>query len=593
MADIKKINNYDLKDEVARNQIEDLSANKADKSELFSRNYNDLTNKPSIPSIAGLATQEYVDNKVEELTGLEVGSALTASDIIDVIEDNYFVSLNQFIPDGVSDHTEYIQQAINYCVANNKSLFIPDGEYYVSSTLVIQDVQDYTGFVMKGQSRHARIHGTHNDFIINVRCVEVSNGIATTHANRTSISNLTLMAESMEEGSRASGIFWESAQGFMEDVHFIGCWRAIYFDTACWCTNGYKLNFYNCHYALWFGVRSGGCYIDFLMMAGDGGYYDTEANGSVAITSVEGSHCNSIGDGGQISNFNYLLDIRELYTLALSVGRVYVEHNVDLYTPNSVAMMHADNFHLPAGYQDKNNSGVLEMTVNGINKTTVYNQCKDSAIPIFDLLAYFVFHKGHMFEDRSGNGATIENTDRLILADDRNLFGNTQSINIEPNGAGSTLNVPNLGNQFTLIMSFRQHDVSPMRIFELSEASNPSFYLMLVSGGGVTLTGSGYTNISVLNESPNTGDNAFVAYRVDLEAGTIHSFSPYYGMHVPGEITEIPELKNYANGNMVIDLFKAWSGEMSPVVLNYLAVFDGLLECDQLLNIYRQVKPLI
>ena len=30
----------------------------------FSGNYNDLTNKPTIPSVAGLATEEYVDNAV-------------------------------------------------------------------------------------------------------------------------------------------------------------------------------------------------------------------------------------------------------------------------------------------------------------------------------------------------------------------------------------------------------------------------------------------------------------------------------------------------------------------------------------------------
>ena len=35
---------------------------KADKSELFSGDYNDLTNKPEIPSIEGLATEELVTN---------------------------------------------------------------------------------------------------------------------------------------------------------------------------------------------------------------------------------------------------------------------------------------------------------------------------------------------------------------------------------------------------------------------------------------------------------------------------------------------------------------------------------------------------
>lgn len=34
---------------------------------LFSGNYNDLTNKPTIPSIDGLATKDYVDDAVENI----------------------------------------------------------------------------------------------------------------------------------------------------------------------------------------------------------------------------------------------------------------------------------------------------------------------------------------------------------------------------------------------------------------------------------------------------------------------------------------------------------------------------------------------
>ena len=52
------------------NNIDDL---KADKSELFSGDYNDLSNKPNIPSIEGLATESYVDNKINEvLSGLSI-----------------------------------------------------------------------------------------------------------------------------------------------------------------------------------------------------------------------------------------------------------------------------------------------------------------------------------------------------------------------------------------------------------------------------------------------------------------------------------------------------------------------------------------
>ena len=38
--------------------------NYATKDELFSKDYNDLTNKPTIPSIEGLASTQYVDEKV-------------------------------------------------------------------------------------------------------------------------------------------------------------------------------------------------------------------------------------------------------------------------------------------------------------------------------------------------------------------------------------------------------------------------------------------------------------------------------------------------------------------------------------------------
>lgn len=39
----------------------------------FSGNYNDLTNKPTIPSIAGLATEEYVDNAVANIVLISEG----------------------------------------------------------------------------------------------------------------------------------------------------------------------------------------------------------------------------------------------------------------------------------------------------------------------------------------------------------------------------------------------------------------------------------------------------------------------------------------------------------------------------------------
>ena len=57
---ISKIQHPTYDDTALKNQI----AEKADKSELFSGDYNDLDNKPTIPSIAGLATENFVKNEI-------------------------------------------------------------------------------------------------------------------------------------------------------------------------------------------------------------------------------------------------------------------------------------------------------------------------------------------------------------------------------------------------------------------------------------------------------------------------------------------------------------------------------------------------
>ena len=57
---ISKIQHPTYDDTAIKNQL----ANKAEKSELFSGDYNDLTNKPTIPSIDGLATENFVKNEI-------------------------------------------------------------------------------------------------------------------------------------------------------------------------------------------------------------------------------------------------------------------------------------------------------------------------------------------------------------------------------------------------------------------------------------------------------------------------------------------------------------------------------------------------
>ena len=47
--------------------LETIAANKANKSDLFSKSYNDLTDKPTIPSIEGLASETYVQEEIEKI----------------------------------------------------------------------------------------------------------------------------------------------------------------------------------------------------------------------------------------------------------------------------------------------------------------------------------------------------------------------------------------------------------------------------------------------------------------------------------------------------------------------------------------------
>lgn len=57
---------------------------KADKSELFSKDYNDLINTPSIPSIEGLASQTWVQQQIAAIPGVDLSSYALKSEIPDV-----------------------------------------------------------------------------------------------------------------------------------------------------------------------------------------------------------------------------------------------------------------------------------------------------------------------------------------------------------------------------------------------------------------------------------------------------------------------------------------------------------------------------
>lgn len=64
--------------------IKNILNNKADKSELFSKDYNDLINTPNIPSIEGLATETWVQQQIAAIPGVDLSGYALKTEIPDV-----------------------------------------------------------------------------------------------------------------------------------------------------------------------------------------------------------------------------------------------------------------------------------------------------------------------------------------------------------------------------------------------------------------------------------------------------------------------------------------------------------------------------
>ena len=85
--EIGKIQNSSYDDTEIKKQL----ADKADKTELFSKSYNDLTDKPTIPSVDGLASEEFVREEIESI------DYVTAVDTVEEVDgvSNDFVTSEQ------------------------------------------------------------------------------------------------------------------------------------------------------------------------------------------------------------------------------------------------------------------------------------------------------------------------------------------------------------------------------------------------------------------------------------------------------------------------------------------------------------------
>ena len=89
----------DLSGYVTQDEYQEVIRNKADKSELFSGSYEDLTNKPTIPNVSGFATHQYVKDRIAEAQlngggGGTGGSGITYNEHYESLTINSVQSIN-------------------------------------------------------------------------------------------------------------------------------------------------------------------------------------------------------------------------------------------------------------------------------------------------------------------------------------------------------------------------------------------------------------------------------------------------------------------------------------------------------------------
>ena len=100
-----------------------------------SGNYNDLTNKPTIPSISGLATETFVTNKINEAkfenSSVDLSILNNKIDCINIINYSHLVTNN--------DWTQAIAQAISDATSGS-TIFFPKGEYNHKGIIITKPI---------------------------------------------------------------------------------------------------------------------------------------------------------------------------------------------------------------------------------------------------------------------------------------------------------------------------------------------------------------------------------------------------------------------------------------------------------------------
>lgn len=86
---------------------------KADKSELFSGDYNDLTNKPEIPSIKGLASETYVNEAIAGIVDSAPETLDTLNELAQALGDDPNFATTIATEIGTKASTEFVNNMLS------------------------------------------------------------------------------------------------------------------------------------------------------------------------------------------------------------------------------------------------------------------------------------------------------------------------------------------------------------------------------------------------------------------------------------------------------------------------------------------------
>ena len=205
--------------------------NLALKSELFSKSYNDLTDKPSIPSIDGLASESYVDGKISAIKVPQKTSELTNDSGFITAQDIPSVQINETDPIYTADKPNIALKSQLFSKSYNDltdkpELYTPistgDGTKFLSDDGTYKtvetgggggsvDLSDYTGNIdLKYESGKSYLKTSDKTFTIGSDVEFSSNGYTsqmnTGTINAGSLLNITADTFRIMDGSAKNNV---------------------------------------------------------------------------------------------------------------------------------------------------------------------------------------------------------------------------------------------------------------------------------------------------------------------------------------------------------------------------------------------------